>query len=92
MNIQKSFITRPTAMIVYQENRQVKLDITPTTVSDIYKPFHEQPSVPSAVPQLIKSDQSTKPLLITQEQLHDFYNHSYVRKFKLLNKNLEVTE
>ena len=87
LNIQKSFITRPTAIIVYQENRQVKLDITPTTVSDIYKP-----SVPSAVPQLIKSDQSTKPLLITPEQLHDFYNHSYVRKFKLLNKNLEVTE
>jgi|TARA_B110000285_G_scaffold233373_1_gene307013 hypothetical protein len=44
LNVQKSFITKPTAIIVYHQHRLVKLDITQNNL-------YQQP-VPSAVPQL----------------------------------------
>ncbi len=83
LNVQKSFITKPNAIIVYNQFRLVKLDITTSSVFQ-----------PSAVPQSVTPSVGApqKPLLITPEELHDFYNHSHVKNFANVGRALEVVE
>ena len=54
---------------------------------DITKPMYQ----PSAVPDL-NIEGPNKDLLITPEELYDFYNHSKVREFHLAGRGLEVEE
>ena len=83
LNIQKSFVTKPNAIIVYDQHRLVKLDITHSADFQISAvPQSAAPSV--AGPQ--------KPLLITPEELHDFYNHSTIRNYANVGRALEVVE
>jgi len=80
LHAQKTFITRPNAIIVYHQDRLVKLDIT--TPSNIQQP--------GAVPQPPSVQPPQKQLLITPEELHDFYNHSKVKYFREVSRALEV--
>jgi len=81
LHVQKSFVAnKPYAIIVYHQDRLVKLDTTPNS---IYQP--------SAVPTL-KLEEEKKDVLITAEELHNFYNHSKVKEFHLVGRGLEVVE
>ena len=76
----KSFVAnKPYAIIVYHQDRLVKLDII--------KPMYQ----PSAVPDL-NIEGPKKDLLITPDELYDFYNHSKVREFHLAGRGLEIEE
>ena len=84
LNIYKTFISRPNAIVVYHQDRLIQLDTTlPTTAV--------QPSnVPkSVVPPAINP---VKPMLITPDALDDFYNHSKISYFSNLGRALEVQE
>ena len=65
---------------MYHQDRLVKLDIT--------SPSNLQQS--GAVPQPPSVQAPQKPLLITPEELHDFYNHSKVEYFTKVSRALEV--
>ena len=82
LSAQKSFICRPNAIVVYHQDRMVKLDTT--------LPSSQPSSVPkSVVPPAITP---LKPMLITPDSLDDFYNHSKVTYFSNLGRALEVQE
>lgn len=73
----RTFITKPTAIVVYHDSRLVKLDINRT-------PAYQ----PSAVPQ---TSATPKPLLLTPEELQDFYRTT-VRLDRDVGRAMEVVE
>ena len=88
---QRTFITKPGAIVVYHVHRQVRLDVSQAELPQIAAA--SEPREPSAVPNLfaaLDAEQLKPPPLITPDELEEFYNGKAVKNFHMAGRNLEI--
>jgi hypothetical protein len=74
--------------VVYHDKRLVKLDIT--NACNTNNNVNQTAAVQGVLPSVAAAP--SKPLLITPEELHDFYNHATVKNYAYVGRALEIVE